>query len=309
MAHRFDVFLTLIVILLFISSSGCLSLQSTNSSYFPMASPAATHQPTGFTGPDNPAPAEGKTDNSLNNVTKIFLTGQKQDLTSLPRNMSDIIEADYVPLETARLHATVELARMMYEESFGPGVVEFEGVVLDKNPVVVYDENGRHRSYYKFTARTPDGQGSFILIAASKLSGNSCLRAGIGSYQSEYILLQKAQEFIDASYSGNRIRSVKFVVNCWGQVIRMDLVDPPTQNETILTMDYWGIVGERNCGMGIEAMTPEEISDNIAAWEKTDSYYRAVSANALSEGINLSAPYSRENAGKVKEIFLQDGGY
>lgn len=248
-------------------------------------------------------------ENLPDNVTNIFLAGQKQDLADLRWNLSDAIEANYVPLETARFHATVELARMMYDESFGPGVVDFGGVTLNQNPIVIYDDSGRYRSYYKFTTGTPDGQGSFIIVSASKVFGHSIQRAGIGSYNSEFILLQKAQKIFDANYTGYHIRSVKFVANCWGQVVRLDLIDPLTQNQTILTMDNWGIVGERNCGMDPRAMTPKEISENIAAWEKSDAYYQAVSAKALSEGINLSAPYSLENAEKIREIFSKAGGY
>ena len=43
----------------------------------------------------------------------MYLAGHREDLRTFPQNISDPYEANYVPLETAKLHATVELARMM----------------------------------------------------------------------------------------------------------------------------------------------------------------------------------------------------
>lgn len=310
MTRGFATSLISAITLFLVIVSGCVSVQPAGPSSSPAISPAGTYHPTESSGPDNPAFSGGEPGGNRNNLTNVFLAGQKQDLASIPRNTSDIIEANYVPIETARLHARVVLNRMMYDDkAFGPNVIDFTGTVLDEDPFVVYDDSGRYRSYYKFTANTPDGQGAFIDIAASKVSGHSSLRGGIGSYRSEFALFQRAQQFIDTNYSGSTFRSVKLVNNCWGEVVRADIFDPKTRNETSLTMDYWGILGERNCGKGSGTRTPKEISDTIETWEESDAYYRTVSSIALSEGINLSAPYLRENTEKMKEIFSRAGGY
>jgi len=237
------------------------------------------------------------------NVTEMYFNGYKEDLRMFPQNMSDPYEASYVPLETARLHATVELARMMYTEGFGRGVVDFNGSVMDPDPVIVYDEITGKRTTYEFSTATPDKQGAYVIIVASKYLGFSAPQAGFGSYDSNSILLQKAQGYYTANYSGFNIRSVKFVSGCWGKIVQMHLSHPKRPGEIIVNMDYWGIVNERRCGASTEDIVKKDIPKRIAAWEESDAMYRGIMVKAQSENINLSQPFSQDTVEKEKSIF------
>ena len=241
--------------------------------------------------------------NPHHNVTETYLAGYKEDLRMFPQNISDPYEANYVPLETARMHATVELARMMYAEGFGKGVVNFNGSVLDPDPVIVFDEITGKRTTYEFFTATPDKQGAYVIIVASKYLGFSAPQVGLGSVESNTILLQKAQEYYTMNYSGFDISSVKFVSGCWGKIVQMHLSDPKRPGEIIVNMNYWGIVNERRCGASTEDIAKKDVPKRIAAWEESDAMYRDIMARAQSESINLYEPFSQNNVEKAKPIF------
>jgi hypothetical protein len=237
------------------------------------------------------------------NVTEMYLAGHREDLRMFPQNISDPYEANYVPLETARMHATVELARMMFTEGFGRGVVDFNGSVMDPDPVIVFDEITGKRTTYEFFTVTPHKQGAYVIIVASKYLGFSAPQAGLGSVESNAILLQKAQGYYTANYSGFTISSVKFVSGCWGKIVQMHLSDPKRPGEIIVNMDYWGIVKERRCGASTEDISKKDVPKRIAAWEESDAMFRGIMAKAQSENINLSEPFSQDTVEKVKPIF------
>jgi hypothetical protein len=241
--------------------------------------------------------------NPQHNVTEMYLAGHREDLRMFPQNISDPYEANYVPLETARMHATVELARMMYTEGFGRGVVDFNGSVMDPDPVIVFDEITGKRTTYEFFTVTPHKQGAYVIIVASKYLGFSAPQAGLGSVESNAILLQKAQGYYTANYSGFNISSVKFVSGCWGKIVQMHLSDPKRPGEIIVNMDYWGIVNERRCGASTEDISKKDVPKRIAAWEESDAMFRGIMAKAQSENINLSEPFSQDTVEKVKPIF------
>ena len=240
--------------------------------------------------------------NPHHNVTEMYLAGYREDLRMFPQNISDPYEANYVPIETARLHATVELARMMYTEGFGRGVVDFNGSVLDPDPVIVFDEITGKRTTYEFFTATPGKQGAYVIIVASKYQGFSAPQVGLGSVESNAILLQKAQGYYTANYSGFDISSVKFVSGCWGKIVQMHLSDPKRPGEIIVNMNNWGIVNERRCGASTEDIVKKDIPERIAAWEESDAMYRSIMEKAQSENINLSEPFSQDTVEKVKPI-------
>ena len=75
-------------------------------------------------------------------------------------------------------------------------MVDFNGSVLDPDPVIVFDEITGKRTTYEFFTATPDKHGAYVIIVASKYQGFSVPQAGLGSVESNAILLQKAQGYI-----------------------------------------------------------------------------------------------------------------
>ena len=240
------------------------------------------------------------------NVSEVFIENQEEQ-TALLINVSEHDEQFGVPLDIARMHAEVELARVMYTSSRGLAGINFTNVTLYPDTVIVYDNSGEKPKYYKFYAGVRDFKNILLIVPASKLMGFCCGGAELGMSDdtSDRYMLQGAQEFYNVNATGSDIVSVKFLASaCWGQIIKLDFV-PPQSNETQTWYLDNGILRDQGaCAVAVsENTSSQEISNQIAEWEMSDEYYRTIQNDALAAGINLKEPCSWENREKMNGIF------
>ena len=241
------------------------------------------------------------------NVTAMYEKGRNEALLSFPQNLSDPYEASYVPMDTARRHASIGIARMLYTDEFGSVAPDFSGAQFDPDPTIIFDEITGKRTFYEFHAGGSDSNGTFILIAASKFQGFSSPQEGLRSPSAETIPLQKAQGYYNANFSGYTINSAKFVTGCWGKIVQLNLTRPGTAESEIVNMDYWRIVPERRCGASTDEIPKKEIPARINAWNESDAMYQGIFTRAQKEGINFTEPYSIGNTEKMKQFFALFG--
>jgi hypothetical protein len=147
------------------------------------------------------------------NFTEMYIRTHKADLLALPQNLSDSYEANYVPLNTARLHAAIEMARLMSKNVSGDfptyGPLPVPGV----DPTLVFDEVTSKRVCYDFySAPSSSGSQAFVTVAADRLLGDSFVRAGFVYQDNEQMNLEKAQEYYNRNFTRYDIRSFRFWV-------------------------------------------------------------------------------------------------
>ena len=238
------------------------------------------------------------------NVSEVFFEDQEEQLALL-ENVSEQDMQYRVPLNVARMYAEVELARLMYTTSRGLAGTNFTGVTLYPDPIIVYDDSGENPKYYKFYAGVRGFKNTLQFVPASKLMGYCCTRAELGMSDdtSDRIMLQRAQEFYNTNASGSDIVSVKFLASsCWGQIIKLDLV-PPQSNETrTMYLDNGILRDQGSCAVSVNS-TSQATAKKIAEWETCNEYYRTIQEDAQVAGINLTEPCSWENRDKMRGIF------
>jgi len=237
------------------------------------------------------------------NVSEVFFEDQRKQ-TELLKNLSEQNTQFSVPYEVARMHAEVELARVMYTSSRGLAGTNFTGVMLYPDPVIVYNNSGERPEYYKFYAGVRGFKNILLIVPASKSMGSCCGSGGLGSSDdtSDRIMLQKAQEFYDRNATGSDILSVKFLTSaCWGQIIKLDVSSPITNDNSTFYLDYGVLRDQKNCSSRVNT-SAQEIPDHIAEWMMSDDYYRTIQKDALAAGINLTEPYSWKNRDEMRNI-------
>jgi len=244
-------------------------------------------------------------DTPRTNVTDVFFGQQKAAIGSLQNNETELLDTHFVPIETARRHAEVELARLMYTTSRGLAGTNFSDVALYPDPVIVYDNSGTRQEYYKFYAGIRGFDNILLFTPANMEIGFDGGLAALGSsdFNSNQIKLKKAQEYYDHSYPQSDIRSVKLINSaCHGEIVKLDLV--PLDSEEVKTtyLDYGKPQEQRTCDPWVNSSSMA-LSDRIGEWKNGDLYYRLIQSKALAEGINLTEPLSSDKREKMMSIF------
>jgi hypothetical protein len=238
------------------------------------------------------------------NVSEVFIESQEKQ-AALLENVSGQDEQYRVPPDVARMYAEVGLARLMYTRSQGLAGTNFTDVTLYSDPVIVYDDSGERPKYYKFYAGVRGFKNTLQFVPASKLMGYCCTtpELGMSDDKSDRIMLQRAQEFYNANANGSDIVSVKFLAStCWGQIIKLDLVSPQSNETRTMYFDNGILRDQGGCAMAVNTSSPA-ISGRIAEGEMCDEYCRTIQEDALAAGINLTEPCSWENREKMRGIF------
>ena len=237
------------------------------------------------------------------NVSDVFF--HKQDMQSgVSENFSETNDRYFIPFDTGKMQAEVELARVMYTTSQGLAATNFSEVTLYSDPLSVYDNSGTRPQYYKFYAGTRGFKNILLVIPASKVMGFSGLPGALGSSDDDSVRinLRKTQEFYDANYPGSDIRSIKLIASaCWGEIIQMDLVLPRSTEVMTVFLDYGTPRNQKSCKRW-ENSSVQAIPDRIAEWENGDRYYRSVQEAAQYQGINLTEPCSSDKRDTMKKI-------
>lgn len=242
--------------------------------------------------------------NPHNNVTEMYLRTNKADRIKFPQNLSDPYEANYVPLDIVRMHATIEMALLTPINSSGKILTSAPILVPVGDPTIVFDEITGKRVYYDFYSSPSPSNRAFVTVSATRLWGNSVFRAGFVNQDNEQMNLDKAQGYYDQNFPGYEIQSVRFVSGCWGQIVQMEILSPDSRKSTV-NMDNWGIVDERRCGGSTDDIPQKEIPARIAKWYEINAEYQTLEDNLRTESINLSAPLSPDDAACIHWIITK----
>nr|WP_320161180.1 hypothetical protein [uncultured Methanoregula sp.] len=298
--------LTLIVavvgILLFILLAIATSILWNNANPLPKA-PGAD-PPVATTGM-NPVLQMPLAENPRHNVTEMYLRTHKADLLEFPQNISNSYDAYYVPLETVRMYAAIEMAMLMPVYASGKFRTDTPIRIPVGDPTIVFDEiSGKRVCYDFYSVPSSSGSRAFVTIAANRLLGDSFVRAGFAFQDNEQMDLEKAQYYFDRNFSGYSIQSVRFVSGCWGKIVQLHIVSPDS-GDRVVNMDYWGIVDERRCGGSTDDIPAGKIPSLLAVWNESDARYRNIEGRLRTEGINLSASLSQADAEKIRQIITR----
>jgi hypothetical protein len=248
----------------------------------------------------------GTKEQDQKNVSNVFFDTQNKNLVLFQNTMSEQYELSPVSLETAGMHADVELAQVMYTSSFGLAGTNFSEVTLYPDPIIVLDDSGTRSQYYKFYAGTRGFKNILIIIPARKDLGYQGGIAALGSSDdnSNRLRLQKAQDFYDTNYPGSYVNSVNLITSAyWGEIIKLDLELPSSTEKKTIYLDYGSLRNPGTCERG-ENTSGLAVSDRMNEWEISDVYYRFIHEKARTAGINLSEPCSWDKRETMKNIFL-----
>jgi hypothetical protein len=307
MTTHYKIFIFMIV-LAFLFLCGCIDMRGLGPFDSSPSLPATTFSGPGSTSAAITPPPGGL---SSHNVSEVYLATQREDLRNFTMNSSDYYEAHYIPLETARLQATVLLADTFYNNVFGAVTPDYEGAWVNPDPKIIYDGDTGKRSMYLYCAmsrKSPCLASSGAV--ASKVRGDIGGGAAIGSDTSDEYQIEKAQEYIDDHLPSANLSSVRFVGTCWGEVLRITFTDQNMTQEHI-DLRYGYPKAQKRCAqdMDITTMSKQDMDDNISEWEIAERSFRLVLNESELQGVNLSEPFTHANDKKMRQAFRTAGWY
>lgn len=238
-------------------------------------------------------------------ATKILQT-HKNAIVSSSTNSSDIIEKNYVSIDSARSNAIVAFAQLVYMESMGPGVVQREGIQFYPEPTVIFDANGK-MLFYEFYAGRPDYKSLVIDTAASKVLGSTVVRAGENAKTLSDLesIVHQAQNIIDSQYSGYSVDQAKYICYAYplfGLEIRLSNKTTSEQKRIFVTL--WGMENDRFIQSYYDRIPRNEYPERMIEWEENNKADLMIINKSQQAGINLSLPYSGNYDKKMKTIFF-----
>lgn len=220
---------------------------------------------------------------------------------------SEIFEANYISVETAKKHATVTML-----DYVANGLVDenWVGATIDPNPIVIYDINGK-KLYYQFSVMKEEKKIGEILTAVNKVLGVSVQRIGDPSVYDLETVKKKAESLVKTKNQNLKIISSKIVCYSYPKMgIMITLENPKNNEKTRIIVDALdeSIVPEKdsstNGDSGAESIYDKipatQISQNIASWQDFDTYVSEVAAKLSSTDSVLIQPISREKIQSLK---------
>jgi hypothetical protein len=243
------------------------------------------------------------------NLSDNIVFSQKVALEQLTVNTSqNIVERNYVSIDTAKKSALLTLAQLLYLDNLGVGVIQPDNVQLYPEPTVIFDANGK-MLFYEFYAGTPERKTIVIDIAASKILGTPVIRAGEAAKNPVNLesITKRAQEIIDSEYPGYSIEKANFVCYAYPLTgLEIILQDKKSHDEKRIFVTAWGMENDRYLQSYQDRIPSDEYRKRISEWDLKNLDDIKIISKINNAGINLSDPYSAIDAEKIRTL-LQTG--
>lgn len=295
------------IVLACLFSCGCTDREMNNS--WTTVSTIDPSSPPLTTASSIPEPQGIQTQSFTNNVSELYALTHREDIRRMQSNESDYLAIYYVPLETARLHGNVELARIFYTHTFGMATPDYQGVRINPDPKIVYDGDTGKRIYYVYCAVNPYNQClASTAVPAIKILGNPGPGGAIGSGTSDEEMIHKAQEYFDEQHPFANLTSARFVSTCWGELLRVRFHDMNTTTEEQIDLLYGSPKPIKRCtkSTDITSMSKQEMDQRSVEWKESDRYYQSIVTKSAISGVNISEPFTYANEKIMGSIFSSE---
>ena len=210
------------------------------------------------------------------------------------------VENFYVDEDTAWRHAVVYLAEFVANDA--PGLEDWDGATVQKDPVTVYDIHGK-KLFYEF-AVTKDGKAiGEVEISASKVLGSSLRRVIMSSPLDRESAAQKAIEIAEKEYPDYKISSTKPVCYSYPKEgVMVTLAKPGAKEEKTIIIEIYA--------SSVVPLKEPEKEGELGAW----SIYGKLSAEERAERVEkwnsdakfVNAHQISENPGAITDQSLND---
>ena len=227
----------------------------------------------------------------------ILLNHDSNDDISVARTSQDDypVEDYYVDEDTAWKHAIVLATEWVADET--PGLEDWDGATLQKDPVTVYDIHEK-KLFYEF-AVTKDGRviGEMEMVA-SKVLGNSLHRVIMNPPLDRESAAWNAIEVIEKEYSDYEILSTKPVCYSYPKEgVMVTLTEKGAKEKKTVIIDIYTssvvplkepeMEGELGVWSMYDKITDEERAERIEKWngvaEYVDSYKMSDMSGVISK--------------------------
>lgn len=159
-------------------------------------------------------------------MVMVPIVSATDDFRSLS-NDKDLIESNYIPIDTAREQAAITMVSMIKS-----GVLDenWVGASVNKEPVIIYDINGKMLFYQFFVEKDGKITGQ-ILSPSSKVLGTMVKQIGDPATLDFYEVQKKAEQIVSTKYSRFTIQSTKIVSYSYPKMGVMILLSNPISQE------------------------------------------------------------------------------
>jgi len=213
------------------------------------------------------------------------------------------ISENFIPIETARSHATIKIA-----ESVETGMLDdvWSEATISQEPLIIYDIDG-NPLFYQFTL-TKDGKKiGEILSSGNKVAGISIKQfSEPGAYDlaSRADLAKKITKELYPEFSVKSTRIVCYNYPAMG--VMVNIINPQTHEEKsyLYNADSLEIISmektTRDNGLSVRsyyADIPESAyQERIANWEREDAYLSKIADSAREKSISIRQEISSQKS-------------
>lgn len=230
------------------------------------------------------------------------------------KNDGDIVENNYVGIEKAREHANIALLEFVAAGSPGLNGTDWKGAVINPEPLIIYDINGKEL-FYQFSVEKDGKSVGSIKTSASKALGSSIVTIGLKPLALDSdAALQMAKKNAKENYKDSEITSTTLVSYSYPKIgIMVQLRDLKTNKEQRMFVDAYdySIVPDRmptDNEPGVwslyDNIPDEEKVKRISAWEENDKKFGELAVKVLSNGINSSNTLVTTQSINTLDVYL-----
>jgi len=222
---------------------------------------------------------------------------------------NDKIAMNYIPIETAHDHALIKMIEFTRN-----GLVDdsWKGAIINPNPVVIYDMDGR-KLFYQFAVEKDGKKIGEILSSASKVLGVSVQLFGDPSPYDTSTVQNNVKDLAKKKFPGFTVQSTKMVCYSYPKIgVMVHLVNAKTREEKDVVYDaiYLSEIPQKKPAIDGDAGTfsyynliPETtFPEKIAQWNKLDNTVNDIKNKATAQGIDISQGISDNNTQTLNQI-------
>jgi hypothetical protein len=215
---------------------------------------------------------------------------------------------DYsVTAEEAFKHANAHTIKLIATDTQNFG--NWKGAFIDSKPLELYDINGQ-KLYYQFPVYKNNNIIGKVAIGADKKLGQSVqlIEFNPKSFDATGVM-NKSIEIAEKEYPTGEIKSTKMVVYNYPAIGAMTIVkDKTTKDEHRIFVDAYTLdvipdkpANETEHGVWsiYEQRLNNGVENNLKCWQASDNFTKSIEQEATGMGINISAPITEEEMGKI----------
>lgn len=220
--------------------------------------------------------------------------------------IKNLIESNYIPVDTAREQATITMLSMIQSGALDENWI---GGKINPTPQTIYDINGE-KLFYLFTVERDGARVGEIYAAASKVLGGSVIAIGSMETPEQFSVIHAAtRKNLTEKYPGYEIvaeKKVCFDYPVIGIMLTLENTKTGDLKDVIFDSRDGSIKDNETQRSSYYNQIPaEDLKKRVSIWETQYAITEKLKRSVLDENPDFLQTYSEMDLSRIKEIMIK----